>query len=148
MKQGPGKMSQSNAALLQIVTDPAIAAGDVKPPSLSRFPAVPIRVCLLHIDPLRAAGLQAIFEDYVSMKIVVQESTRDDETAIWRDPTVQVAIVGSHAGKAIVKLIASLRACLRSMVLLWRENPRSHMRPHLRCGNQGAWSQESRIQAM
>ncbi len=109
MQQGPGKMSQSNAALLQIVTDHASATGGAKHPSVSHFPAVPVRVCLLHMDPLRAAGLQAIFEDYVSMQIVVQESTRDDETAIWRDPTVQVAIVGSRAGKAIAKLIASLR---------------------------------------
>ena len=41
-----------------------------------------------------------------------------------------------------------LRACLRSMVLLRRGYPESHMRPHFRCGNRGGWSQEGRIQAM
>lgn len=68
-----------------------------------------------------------------------------------------VAEVGNPTVLATLTVIAAilpmafvrgLRACLRSMVLLWRGYSCSHMRRHLRCCNRGGWSKESRIQAM
>ena len=47
-----------------------------------------------------------------------------------------------------VPQVSPLRSCIRSIVVLWRGYPRSHMHSHIRCGNRGGWSQESRIQAM
>ena len=54
----------------------------------------------------------------------------------------------SRQAERLQAYLDGLRACLRSIVLLWRGYPQSHMRPHFRCGNRGGWSQESRIQAM
>ena len=79
-----------------------------------------------------------------SYRVAFVRKTTNSKTAA--DNVVQFVPAGTETATEINKVF--LRACLRSMVLLWRENPRSHMRPHLRCGNQGAWSQESRIQAM
>lgn len=109
--------SQSNA-VHKIVAARTNSKADGKHADVARFPLGAICVCLLQMDPLRVAGLQAVFEDHVGIKIVVQESPLDEGNAYWLDPTVQVAVVGAKAGKTTLKLIASMRSSRPDLLIL------------------------------
>lgn len=104
-------MLQAYAAALQVVTPTPRHRGVRKRESgdVSRFPARPIRVFVLRLEPLRAAGLQALFEGHPGIEILVGDSATEAEEG-WRDPTVKVIVIGAQLGTATLRLISSIRS--------------------------------------
>jgi DNA-binding NarL/FixJ family response regulator len=92
-----------------------VAGQESKP--VSRFPAAPIRVYVLRSDPLRAAGLQAIFEDNAGIEIIV-ESASDQVGSGWLNPDIKVVVVGTLLGAGTVKLISSIRSARPELNIL------------------------------
>ncbi len=76
---------------------------------VSHFPSVPIHAYVLRFDPMRAIGLQALFEEKAGIKIVL-ENGLDEVGSGWLDPGIGVVVVGTHMGAATHKLIASIRS--------------------------------------
>jgi len=75
----------------------------------SRIPAAPIRVSVLRFDPLRASGLQSLFEDNAAIEIVLESGTHPSGSG-WPAANADVVLVGAHLGAGTNKLIASIRA--------------------------------------
>lgn len=72
-------------------------------------PAVPIQVYALRLEPLRGAGLQALFAHRAGVDIVLEE-TRSPAHRGWLDPAVNVVLIGTQSGAATLELIASIRS--------------------------------------
>ncbi len=87
------------------------------PEAITPFPSAPIRAYVLRFDPMRAAGLQALFEKNAGIKIVL-ENRPDEVGSGWLDPTIGVAIVGTHLGPGTHKLIASIRSARPELPIL------------------------------
>lgn len=86
--------------------------------SVARFPAVVLKVCVLSLDPLRAAGLCALFDDHSGIEIVVEDGAGSRTGAAWLDPAVQVAVLGARMGDATRKMINSIRAARPDLHIL------------------------------
>lgn len=77
----------------------------------------PIRVYVLRFDPMRALGLQALFEDNAGIEILFEDEPDEVGTG-WLDPAIDVAIIGSRLGARTQKLIASIRAARPELPML------------------------------
>lgn len=114
-------MSHPDTAVLKIVT-PTPRQRGVRNRAVSRFPAASIRVYVLGVDPLRAAGLEAVFEDNAGIDIVVEtpstQTSVGKATSGWLDPTIHVIIVGTLAGSGTMKLIGSIRSARPDLNIL------------------------------
>jgi DNA-binding NarL/FixJ family response regulator len=77
------------------------------PPSLSPTGRTPrkARVAVLAADPLRAAGLAAIFEGHNEFEVVPLRTSD-----VLRDPGIHLALLGSQAGAGVYELLATLLA--------------------------------------
>ena len=76
---------------------------------MSSFPDMPLRVCLLGFEPLRGAGLQAMFSEHAGIDIVLEDSPAEGASG-WLDPTLAVVVVGTQTAGGTLKLIASIRS--------------------------------------
>lgn len=105
--------------LLQVVTPtPRPRRSEKKDADIvSRFPAVPIRAYVLRFDPMRAIGLQALFDENAGIEIVL-ENDPDEVGSGWLDPGIGVVVVGTHMGAATHKLIASIRSARPELPIL------------------------------
>ncbi len=110
-------MSQRKTATLQVVPSSAGSPARRDRKSTSEPAAVPLRVYVLQFDPLRAAGLQALFENSNHIEIVVDNSSAHAESG-WLDPSVKVVIVGTRLGTGTLKLLASIRAARPDLYIL------------------------------
>ncbi len=81
------------------------------------MPVAPIRVYVLRFDPLRAAGLQAMFEENSGIEIIV-ESVADQVGSGWLDPSIKVVVVGTQLGTGTIKLISSIRSARPELNIL------------------------------
>lgn len=81
-----------------------IGTGEIAPEAPSSL----IRVSALELEPMRSLGLQTIFEKSASIELIVDSSP--EQASGWRDPTIQVAIVGMQLGTGTQKLIESIRS--------------------------------------
>lgn len=102
-------MSPSQAPAKRLSSAPNTVAdgGEVKP--VARFPANLIKVCVLGLDPMRASGLRALFDEQSGIEIVVEDSHGSRPGTVWLDPTVQVAVLGAQMGEITSRTIKSLR---------------------------------------
>ena len=75
---------------------------------VAQFPSAPTRVYVLRFDPLRATGLQAIFQEHAGIDIVV-ETSPDEAGSGWLDPAIDIVVVGAQLGGGTLKLISSIR---------------------------------------
>lgn len=77
----------------------------------------PIRVYVMRFDPMRAAGLQALFEANAGIQILFEDKP-DEIGSGWLDPAVNVALIGTHLGARTQKLIGSIRAARPNLPIL------------------------------
>ena len=109
-------MPQRKSAPLQVVASSSgLEKRELRKPASGRHRA--IRVCLLEFDPMRAAGLQASFEDSAEIDIVVENSSAHSDSA-WQDPRIEVVVVGTRLGTGTLKLIASIRSARPDLFML------------------------------
>jgi DNA-binding NarL/FixJ family response regulator len=78
---------------------------------------VPLRVYVLQCDPVRAFGLQAVFEDNAGIDIIVEDSS-DHAGKGWLDPSVQIVVIGTLSGAGTHKLISSIRSARPDLHIL------------------------------
>jgi DNA-binding NarL/FixJ family response regulator len=77
---------------------------------VSPFPAaVPIQVYAMRLEPLRAAGLQALFAHHSGIDIILEE-TRAPAHRGWLDPAVKVVLIGTQSGAGTLELVRSIRS--------------------------------------
>ncbi len=100
-------MAHLDSAVLKAVA-PTPRQRGVRTRAVSQFPDVAIRVYVLGCDPLRAAGLEAIFQDNSGIDIVVEHPSAQVNSG-WLDPTINLIIVGTQLGTGTLKLIDSIR---------------------------------------
>jgi DNA-binding NarL/FixJ family response regulator len=83
--------------------------GEIDGQAIAPFPGASIAVYALHLEPLRVAGLQALFAQHAGLHII--DGTRGESGQGWRDPSVKVALVGAQSGpSSTLSLIASIRS--------------------------------------
>lgn len=103
-------MRQATATALQIVISPPRQKKSKggEQAAISSFPAKPVRVFVLRVEPLRVIGLQALFEGHPGIEILAEGA----KTAVdgWRDPSVEVVVIGAQLGTATLRLISTIRA--------------------------------------
>jgi DNA-binding NarL/FixJ family response regulator len=85
--------------------------------AIPQLPAATIRVYVLQLDPLRAAGLQSLFENNTGIDLIVENASGQVGCG-WLDPAVQVVLIGTHLGSATLKLIASIRSARPDVSIL------------------------------
>lgn len=112
-------MSRSDTAVIKVVRRNSRSrwAAKREGKSVSKFPAMPIRVYVLGFDPLRATGLQVIFEENAGIQIIV-ENAQGQVGSGWLDPSVKVVVVGTQLGVRTLKLIASIRSARPDLNIL------------------------------
>ncbi len=112
-------MPKLRAAAFEVVT-PTLRQRGVRSHQggmLSRFPVAPIRVYVLRSDPLRAAGLQALFEDNAGIEINIEPAAGEVGTG-WLDPDIGIVVVGTQLGTGTLKLIESIRSARPDLHIL------------------------------
>lgn len=111
-------MLQANTAVLQVVTPTPRQRGVRKPeyPGVSRFPAKPIRVYVLRVEPLRVAGLQAIFEGHAGVEVIAEDPSHPGDG--WDDPSIKVVVIGAQLGNTTLRLISSIRSTRPELQIL------------------------------
>jgi DNA-binding NarL/FixJ family response regulator len=77
----------------------------------------PVCVYVLRVEPMRAAGLQALFEDSQTLHIVV-ETSADPGAKGWLDSTVDLAVIGTQLGAGTLKLISAIRSARPTLPML------------------------------
>lgn len=106
-------MSQPDTAAMQVVKPSSRQrqrqAGSREGKPVTSFPASPIRIYVMRFDPLRAAGLQTIFEHNSGIEIIVEEPS-DQAGNGWLDPTIKIVLIGSQLGPGTQNLIVSIRS--------------------------------------
>ena len=75
-----------------------------------RLQATRIRVYVVGLDALRAAGLQAIFERNTGIDILMEDVSSVPSHADAPGSTFSMVVVGANAGSDIFKVIASIRS--------------------------------------
>jgi two-component system nitrate/nitrite response regulator NarL len=119
--EGWWNVSQVDPAAMKVVTRNSRSrwAGnqESKTKAVSRFPTMPIRVYVLRVDPLRAAGLRAIFEENAGIDIIVEDAA-DQVGSGWLDPSVRVVVVGTQLGAGTFKLVASIQSARPDLNIL------------------------------
>ena len=114
-------MSQVDNPVLKVVTPSARqrqrAPGSKENKPLPHFPSATIRVYVLQLDPLRAAGLEAVFEGNAGIDIVVENPSGQVGSG-WLDPGVHVVVVGTQLGSGTLKLIAAIRTARPDVSIL------------------------------
>ena len=63
------------------------------------------RVAVLAADPLRAAGLAALFEDHAEFQLLPLPTSE-----VLRDSSIHLALLGSQAGAGVYELLATILA--------------------------------------
>jgi two-component system nitrate/nitrite response regulator NarL len=76
-----------------------------------------IHVYVLRVEPMRAAGLQALFEDSGTLHVVVEDSA-DPGAKGWLDATVDLAVIGTQLGAGTLKLISAIRSARPTLPML------------------------------
>lgn len=114
-------MSQLRSAELQVVT-PTPRQRQRRPGSqenkiLPQLSAVPLRVYVLQCDPIRAVGLQAVFEGNAGIEIIVEDSSQPVDKG-WLDPSIHIVVIGTQAGARTHKLITSIRSARPDLDIL------------------------------
>lgn len=105
-------MPQSRNAVLKVISPSGRPRGGKSTKEaavVAQFPVTPIRVYVLRCDPLRAAGLEALFEENSGIEIHVESQPGEVGTG-WLDPAVGVVVIGTQLGGGTMKLIASIRS--------------------------------------
>ncbi len=77
----------------------------------------PIYVYVLRVEPMRATGLQALFEDSQTLHVVV-ENALDSGAKGWLDSKVDLAVIGTQLGAGTLKLISAIRSARPSLPML------------------------------
>ncbi len=133
-------MSQADNSVLKVVTPTPRqrqrVPGNREGKAVPQLPDTTIRVYVLQLDPLRAAGLAALFEGNAGIEIVV-EKPEGQEGSGWLDPAVQVVLVGAQLGAGTLNLIASIRS-RRPQVAILVMSPTAGDEAVLRVLNLGA----------
>jgi DNA-binding NarL/FixJ family response regulator len=75
-----------------------------------RLPETRIRVYLVGLDALRAAGLQALFESNTGIDILTEDVSSLPRSNPGLDSGVNMVVVGANAGPDIFSVIASIRS--------------------------------------
>ncbi|MEO6829541.1 MAG: response regulator transcription factor [Acidobacteriaceae bacterium] len=100
----PLNVSKVDAAPLRML---ASTPRPRKREGVSRFPAMPIRAYVLRFDPMRAAGLQALFPENAGIQIEVEKEGEAVGSG-WLDPGIRVVVLGTHLGSGTQKLILEI----------------------------------------
>jgi DNA-binding NarL/FixJ family response regulator len=87
-----------------------ISAANADRRTVVRLPEARIRVHVVGLDALRAAGLQAIFEKNTGIDILMEDVDTLPSIERGPDSVVQMVVVGGHAGSDILSVIASIRS--------------------------------------
>ncbi|MGO8718492.1 MAG: LuxR C-terminal-related transcriptional regulator [Acidobacteriaceae bacterium] len=77
---------------------------------MARLPEARIRVYVIGLDALRAAGLQAIFGKNTGIDILMGDVASLPSVENGPDSTIYMVVVGGHAGSDILSVIASIRS--------------------------------------
>ena len=118
------RASQIENPLLQVIASAVAQRRAPKEGSegVAPFPGIPIRVYVLSFDPMRAVGLEAIFQETSGIEIVSEKITGQDGAdqvgSGWLDPSVHIVVVGTHLGPGTQKLIATIRSARPSVPIL------------------------------
>lgn len=91
--------------------------GDNSEAAAPRPSGGPIRVSVLHVEPLRTAGLMATFEGNLSIKLAVEEPG-NVEAGEWPNGDSQVALVGTRLGSGTHRWIESLHTARPELNIL------------------------------
>jgi DNA-binding NarL/FixJ family response regulator len=75
-----------------------------------RLPETRIRVYVVGLDALRAAGLQSLFEKNSGIDVLMEDIASLPATPPGPDAAFNLAVVGANAGPDIFSVIASIRA--------------------------------------
>lgn len=100
-------MSQLDPPKLHAVLP--ISAPDGERRKVSRFPSSRICVQVIGFDALRAAGLQAVFENNAGLDVVIGDASALSVLSHKVESTVNIVVVGAQGGTDILKLIGSIR---------------------------------------
>ncbi len=75
-----------------------------------RLPETRIRVYVVGLDPLRATGLQSIFEKTTGIDILMEDVASLPASHLGPDSAFNLVVVGASAGPDIFSVIGSLRS--------------------------------------
>ena len=85
--------------------------------SISSFPAPLLRVYVLGFEPLRAAGLQAMFSGHAKIEIILDDPSAEGESG-WLDPKLSAIVIGTHVTDGVLNAIAAIRSKRRGLPIL------------------------------
>jgi two-component system nitrate/nitrite response regulator NarL len=102
------EMSEVKPSSLHAVS--ASSAKSAERRAVVRLPETRIRVYVVGLDALRAAGLQAIFEKNTGIDILMEDVSSLPESHLGPDSAFNLAVVGANAGPDIFSAIAAIRS--------------------------------------
>ena len=86
--------------------------------AVPRIPSARICVYVIKFDALRAAGLQAIFEENTDVDIVMGDAASLPHSDRESDATINMVVVGTQGGDDPLQVIASIRAAHPDLPIL------------------------------
>lgn len=101
-------MAQVNPPALHAVARASAVNADRR--AVIRLPEARIRVHVVGLDALRAAGLQAIFEKNTGIDILMEDVDSLPSVERGPDSATHMVVVGGHAGSDILSVISSIRS--------------------------------------